>query len=105
MRSNGIPATMSWISSGLIFIRRRGSAAHFFPCFDNIRQLYGGRKPVALCETGSLADPDDWARDGADWLWFLIWDDFITRPDANPVSLINRTYRNGHVVRLDTLER
>ncbi len=80
-----------------------GERGSFLSVFDNIRQLYGGRKPIALCETGALANPDDLALDGADWLWFLVWDDFITKPDANPGSLITRTYRHGRVVRLDTI--
>ncbi len=80
-----------------------GGRGSFLTVFDNIRRMSGGRKPIALCETGALENPDSLARDGADWLWFLVWDDFISRPEANPVPLVTDTYRNDRVIRLDSL--
>ena len=34
-----------------------------------------GRKPVAMSENSYIPDPDNIARDGAWWLWFLTWND------------------------------
>jgi len=81
----------------------KGERGTFLSVFNNIQQIYEGRKPVALCETGALVNPDDLKRDGADWLWFSVWDDFISRSDANPPSLIDRTYHHDRVITLDTL--
>ncbi len=34
---------------------------------------YTAGKPAALSECGSIPDPDEMAKDGADWLWWLPW--------------------------------
>jgi mannan endo-1,4-beta-mannosidase len=80
-----------------------GEHGTFLSTFDNLRQLYRGRKPIALCETNGVPDPADLARDGAGWMWFLVWDDYISRPEANPAALVSRIYRDGGVVTLDEL--
>ena len=79
----------------------RGSQGTFLSVFDNLRGLYGGRKAIALAETGTTLDPDELARDGAPWLWFLVWDDFISRPEFNPIDRTARVYENSHAVVID----
>jgi len=76
----------------------------FASVFDNLRQLYGGRKMIALCEAGSLPDPNAALGEGAAWLWFLIWDDFIERRATNPAEFISHVYSNANVVTLDTMQ-
>jgi mannan endo-1,4-beta-mannosidase len=83
---------------------RTGGRGTYLSVFDNLRQLYGGRKMIALCETDALPDPGELAREGADWLWFLIWDDFIERTDVNPPGALTQAYRHDRALTLDALD-
>ncbi|GAT31595.1 mannan endo-1,4-beta-mannosidase [Terrimicrobium sacchariphilum] len=78
-----------------------GVRGTYLAVFDNLRQLYRGRKMIALTEVGAMPDPDALVAEDAGWLWFLVWDDYITRADTNPVDLIRKTYSHPHVLRLD----
>jgi mannan endo-1,4-beta-mannosidase len=80
-----------------------GTQGTFLAVFDNLRQLFGGRKPIALCETGTLPDPDELLRDGAPWLWCLIWDDYVTRPEFNTPGRLARIYHDNHSVAIPPL--
>jgi len=76
-----------------------GSQGDLFTTFDRLRELSGGRKPIALGECGvipqlSVKSP---------WLWFLVWDDFIARPDMNPPALVAKTYSDPRVIPLSSL--
>lgn len=73
-----------------------GSRGDFFTTFDRLRELYNGRKPIALGECGVI--PELTAR--APWLWFLVWDDHIARPEFNPPGSVRRAYRDSRVVTL-----
>lgn len=73
-----------------------GTRGDFFTTFDRLRDLYRGRKPVALGECGVLPD----LTADAPWLWFLAWDDFITRPDVNPAAHLLRTYAHPRALNL-----
>lgn len=73
-----------------------GVRGDFFAVFDGLRERYRGRKPIALGECGALPD----LTAGAPWLWFLVWDDFITRPDANPPVFVHTIYRDPRVITL-----
>jgi len=80
-----------------------GTRGTFLSVFDNLRQLYGGRKMIALAETGALPDPCELGREGADWSWFLVWDDFISRAEVNPASVLSHTYGESRALTLDGL--
>lgn len=82
-----------------------GMRGTYLAVFDNLRQIYQGRKMIALAEAGALPDPDALVAEDAGWLWFLVWDDYITRSETNPVDLIRKTYSHPHVLRLDTYAR
>lgn len=73
-----------------------GVRGDFFTTFDRLRELYRGRKPLALGECGALPD----LTAAAPWLWFLAWDDFIIRPDVNPAAHIRRTYTHPRAIPL-----
>jgi mannan endo-1,4-beta-mannosidase len=75
-----------------------GTRGDFFTAFDRLRELYHGRKPIALGECGAL--PNLTAE--APWLWFLTWDDVITRPDVNPPTFIRETYTSPRVITLSS---
>jgi mannan endo-1,4-beta-mannosidase len=76
-----------------------GARGDLFTTFDRLRELYRGRKPVALGECGT---PPELSAD-APWLWFLVWDDFIARPDFNPAAVIKKTYAGPRVITLSRL--
>lgn len=71
-----------------------GTRGDFFTVFDRLRELHHGRKPVALGECGTLPE----LTSDAPWLWFLVWDDFITRPDFNPTEFVRSTYRSSRTL-------
>jgi mannan endo-1,4-beta-mannosidase len=73
-----------------------GTRGDFFSVFDRLRELYRGCKPIALGECGALPD----LTADASWLWFLCWDDFITRPEVNPPDFIRRTYDSPRILPL-----
>jgi len=76
-----------------------GSQGDLFTVFDNLRERYQGRKPIALGECGVLPDLNT----DAPWLWFLTWDDFIARTDTNPAALIQNTYAASRAITLANL--
>lgn len=71
-----------------------GSRGDFSAVFDRLRELYAGRKPVALGECGTL--PLLTGR--APWLWFLVWDDNIGRPGINPPGRVKDVYGDPAVI-------
>ena len=72
-------------------------------------------KPVALTETSYIPDPDAMARDGAPWLWFMVWNDgagpagvsnannFWTGEHYNTNAHKHRVYRHPNVITLERL--
>lgn len=78
-----------------------GARGDFSTVFDRIRTLYAGRKPIALGECGALPAINA----GSPWLWFLCWDDFITRDDVNPSPVIANTYASPRVITLPRLSK
>ena len=75
-----------------------GPQGDLFTTFDHLRERFGGRKPIALGECGALPTltPD------TPWLWFLVWDDFITRAEVNPPAIVRATYASPRVITLSS---
>jgi mannan endo-1,4-beta-mannosidase len=73
-----------------------GARGDFSTVFDRLRELYRGRKPIALGECGALPE----LTASAPWLWFLCWDDLITRPEVNPPEFVRTIYRKSRVISL-----
>ncbi|MET0261661.1 MAG: glycosyl hydrolase [Rariglobus sp.] len=71
-----------------------GTRGDFFTVFDTLRERYQGRKPIALGECGVIPELST----HAPWLWFLTWDDFITREDMNPPDHVARIFADPRVV-------
>lgn len=79
--------------------------------------MTGEPKPVALTETSYIPDPDAMAKDGAWWLWFMVWNDgggpagvtnannFWTGEQYNTSAHKREVYRHPHVITLDKLPR
>lgn len=73
-----------------------GAHGDYFTTFDRLRELYKGRKPLALGECGVI--PALTAR--APWLWFLTWDDLVTRPEFNTPAGLARTFADPRLITL-----
>jgi mannan endo-1,4-beta-mannosidase len=41
--------------------------------FEKLKEMFGGRKIIALSENGSVPFPDDMKADGAGWSYFMPW--------------------------------
>lgn len=41
--------------------------------FETVKDIYGGKKIIALSENGSVPFPDEMKADGANWSWFMPW--------------------------------
>ncbi|PWJ57074.1 MULTISPECIES: glycosyl hydrolase [unclassified Fibrobacter] len=41
--------------------------------FETVKDIFGGRKIIALSENGSVPFPDEMKADGANWSWFMPW--------------------------------
>ena len=41
--------------------------------FENLKEIYGGRKIIALSENGPVPHPDSLVNDGAHWSFFMPW--------------------------------
>ena len=52
---------------------RRGDHASLVDLFTAARDLFGGRKIVALTENGAVPYPAAMKADGAGWSWFMPW--------------------------------
>ena len=76
-----------------------GTHGDYFTTFDRLRTLYRGRKPLALGECGVI--PTLTAR--APWLWFLTWDDLITRPEFNAPADLFRTFADPRLITLPSM--
>lgn len=76
-----------------------GTQGSFATSFDQLRERYHGKKPLALGECGAIPSINA----SAPWLWFLVWDDYIARADANPASSITRTYADPRIITLGRL--
>jgi mannan endo-1,4-beta-mannosidase len=51
--------------------------------FNKVRELFGGRKIIALSECGSVPDPALMLEYGDMWSWFMPWNGSLNRSDAH----------------------
>ncbi|QIX60121.1 mannan endo-1,4-beta-mannosidase [Hymenobacter sp. BT18] len=70
--------------------------------WNGLQQQFGGRKLVALTESGNLPDPDKIRGYGTWWSWFTVWQgkDWIQK---QPLDLLKRVYADADVITLDEL--
>lgn len=72
--------------------------------FNNINDLYTGKKMVALSECGSMPDIVNMDKDGTYWSWFMPWyGSYTTDAKYNSVSLWNRVMNSPNVITLDEM--
>lgn len=72
--------------------------------FDNLRNIFGGRKMLTMSENGTLPDPDMMKQMDAKWLYVCTWvGDFIFDGKNNSTDYINSFFNHNEVTTLDEL--
>jgi hypothetical protein len=70
--------------------------------WNGLQTAHGGRKLVALTETGNLPDPDKVRAFATWWSWFTVWSgtDFIRK---QPLAFLQRVYTDQDIITRDEL--
>lgn len=72
--------------------------------YENLVDLVGDKKLVALTEVGSIPDPELTRAYEADWSWFTTWSgSFLTDGQSNSLEFLQRVYDDPGVITLDEL--
>lgn len=72
--------------------------------FGDMNYRYGGKKMLALSETGSFPDVDNLLKDGAAWSWYMPWYGKYTRESTyNSLDLWKKTLAHDYVITLDEM--
>jgi len=72
--------------------------------FENLKEIYGGRKMIALAENGSIPYPENLIEDGAGWSWFMPWYGQWTNSDLhNLASDWNLVMNHDYVITLEDM--
>lgn len=62
--------------------------------YKQMRAFAGGRKVVALTESGAIPDPDKLFADGGGWAYFLTWNEFASNPAQNTAAFLKSVYQH-----------
>ena len=72
--------------------------------FSDMNNRYGGKKMLALSETGSFPDVNNLVKDGAAWSWYMPWYGGYTRDSKyNSLDLWEKMFANEYVITLDEM--
>ncbi|WP_313379908.1 glycosyl hydrolase [Proteiniphilum saccharofermentans] len=72
--------------------------------FDKVKEMYGGRKILALSECGSIPSIDAMFENGDIWSWFMPWNGEFTRSDNhNGVSFLSNVLNDERVITRDEM--
>jgi mannan endo-1,4-beta-mannosidase len=72
--------------------------------FNNLNDLYGGKKIVTVSECGSIPDVDNLVKDAAAWSWFMPWyGDFTRNSTNNSLDLWKKMFASEYVITLDEM--
>ncbi len=64
--------------------------------FDNLYNLTGGEKLIAMTENGPIPDPEDCLTTDAPWLYFMSWSNLVTQ--QNTVQHLRDVYNHPDVL-------
>lgn len=78
------------------------ASANMSSDWNGLQTQFGGRKMVALTESGNLPDPVKVRAYATWWSWFTVWEgqDWIRK---QPTDLLQRVYNDADVITLDEL--
>ena len=86
------------------FYPTKGTHPTFLANYQQLQQLVGTSKPIALSEVGSIPDIDQMFAEGANWAWFGVWNGgFITDGVYNSVPFLQTVYNHARVLTLDEM--
>ncbi len=86
------------------FYPTKGTHPTFQANYQQLQQLVGTSKPIALSEVGSIPDIDQMFAEGANWTWFAVWNgSFITDGVYNSVPFLQTVYNHARVLTLDEM--
>lgn len=74
--------------------------------FEKVKDIYGGKKLIALSENGSIPHPDSLVSDGAGWSYFMPWYGDYTMDGwahDNTAADWNSIMNNAYVITLDKM--
>lgn len=72
--------------------------------FNSMNDLYGGKKMLALSETGSYPDVDNLKNDLAAWSWYMPWyGDYVKSATYNSLDLWKKMFASEYVITLDEM--
>ncbi|MBF9254016.1 T9SS type A sorting domain-containing protein [Pontibacter sp. 172403-2] len=72
--------------------------------FSDMNNRYGGKKMLALSETGSFPDVDNLIKDGTAWSWFMPWYGAYTQDSKyNSLDLWKKMFAHDYVITLDEM--
>jgi mannan endo-1,4-beta-mannosidase len=110
--STGNPSALDWYPGdeyvdiiGADIYLPDGTYGSSFTTFDNMADLYEGRKIIALSENGPIPDPERLFLEKAAWSWFSTWGgDFITNGVTNSATHIDHVYNHDYAITLDEVD-
>jgi mannan endo-1,4-beta-mannosidase len=72
--------------------------------WNTMNTIYGGKKMIALSETGSIPDVDQLTADKAAWSWFMPWyGDYTRNSIHNSPDLWKKMFASAYVTTLDEM--
>ena len=72
--------------------------------FDKVKELFGGKKIIALSECGSVPNIDAMFEYGDTWSWFMPWNGDYTRSDKhNGTAYLKSVLQNTKVLTRDQM--
>ena len=72
--------------------------------FNQLNDMFDGKKIVALTECGSIPDPENLINDEAAWSYFMPWwGDFVRDSNYNSVDFWNELFGHEYVLTLDEM--
>jgi len=72
--------------------------------FNQLNDMFDGKKMIALSECGSFPDANNLIEDGAAWSYFMPWyGQFVRQSQYNSLELWRKTLEHDYVVTLDEM--
>lgn len=87
---------------GLDIYEEKGQHSSYAHQFATVKELFNGKKMIALTENGGIPDPDKMIQDGAHWSWFMTWwGEWIKDESWNSKSFIHHAFNHPHILTND----
>ncbi|MFT3902649.1 MAG: glycosyl hydrolase [Niabella sp.] len=72
--------------------------------FDKVKEMFGGKKMIALSECGSIPSIDAMFEKGDTWSWFMPWNGDYTRADKhNGANFLKTVFADNKVITRDKM--